>query len=170
MERFQTRRRVPYSPKQMYDLVADVDRYPEFLPLCEGMRVRSRKTVGSEEVLVADMTMGYKAIRETITSRVTLDPAEPKVNVTYLSGPFSKMENRWRFKPVAGGGCDVEFYIAYQLKSSVLGFLVSQLFDKAFRRFASAFEARARMVYGTPDGEGAGAAVDGPLPDPSPGR
>lgn len=168
MERFQTRRRVPYSPRQMYDLVADVDRYPEFLPLCEGMRVRSRKASGEQEILIADMTMGYKAIRETITSQVTLDPTEPKVNVAYLSGPFSKMENRWRFKPLADGGCDVEFYIAYELKSSVLGFLVSQLFDKAFRRFASAFEARARAVYGARKADTA-TSVDGAIPDPSPG-
>jgi coenzyme Q-binding protein COQ10 len=148
MERFQTRRRVAYSPRQMYDLVADVDRYPEFLPLCEGMRVRSRETEGERTVLIADMSMGYKAIRETITSRVTCDPTIPRVDVEYLSGPFSKMENRWLFKPREDGGCDVEFYIAYQLRSSMLGFLVAQLFDKAFRRFASAFEARARHVYG----------------------
>ena len=150
MERFQTRRRVPYSARQMYDLVADVDRYPEFLPLCEGMRVRSRSWDQGHEVLTADMTMGYKAIRETISSKVTLYPDEPRVQVHYLGGPFSRMENRWRFVPRAEGGCDVEFYIAYQLRSPLLKFLVSQLFDKAFKRFAAAFETRARQVYGPP--------------------
>lgn len=168
MERFQTRRRVAYAPRQMYDLVADVERYPEFLPLCEGMRVRSREQVGDRTVLIADMTMGYKAIRETISSKVTLEPNEPRVDVEYLSGPFSKMENRWRFRPLAEGGCDVEFYIAYQLRSSVLGFLVAQVFDKAFRRFASAFEARARKVYGAPPSERDVRGAVGNVPNASP--
>jgi len=150
MERFQTRRRVAYSPRQMFDLVADVERYPEFLPLCEGMKVRSRGQENGLDVLEADMTMGYKAIRETISSKVTLFPDEPRVHVQYLGGPFARMENRWRFVARDGGGCDVEFYIAYQLKSPLLKFLVSQLFDKAFKRFAAAFEARARVVYGSP--------------------
>jgi len=148
MKRFQTKRRVQHSPQQMFDLVADVEKYPEFLPLCEGLRVRSRKVVDGRDVLVADMTMGYRAIRETITSEVTLYPDEPRVTVNYLSGPFSKMENRWRFHPMDDGGCEIEFFIAYSLRSPLLGLLVSQLFDTAFRRFAVAFEARAVRVYG----------------------
>lgn len=153
METFRTQRRVPFTPRQMFDLVADVESYPEFLPLCEGMRVRSRQQLladagGGEpsEVLVADMTMGYRAIRETISSRVTLEPQIPRVGVRYLSGPFSRMTNEWRFEPVPEG-CIVQFYIAYEVRNPLLRYLVSQLFDKAFKRFASAFEARAHQVY-----------------------
>lgn len=163
MKRFQTRRRVAHSPEQMFALVADIERYPEFLPLCEGLRVRARKTQGDRPVLIADMTMGYKSIRETITSEVTLYPDEPKVTVSYLSGPFSRMENRWRFLPLPDGGCEIEFFIAYELRSTMLGLLVSQVFDRAFRKFASAFEARARTVYGA-----AGAAIGSGLPSGAP--
>lgn len=152
MKRFQARRRVPYSAEQMYALVADVERYPEFLPLCEGLRVTSRRDLDAGlTVLTADMTMGYKAFRETISSRVTLAPDLPRVDVTYLNGPFSHMENRWLFKPLPDGGCEVDFYIGYQLRSPLLRLVVSQVFDRAFSKFASAFEARARTVYGRPE-------------------
>ncbi|MEL6298393.1 MAG: SRPBCC family protein [Pseudomonadota bacterium] len=154
MKRFKVKRRVKFTPQQMYALVADVDRYPEFLPLCEGMRVRGRRETETGEVLIADMTMGYKAIRETISSRVTLTPSEPLVTVRYLEGPFSEMENRWRFIEADDGGCEVEFYMAYAVSNPMLSFLVSQLFDKAFRRFAHAFEVRAKDVYGTADRSG----------------
>ena len=151
MKTFRTRRMVPFSPRQMFDLVADVDTYPQFLPLCEAMKVRSRRSAGNDipdgEILIADMTMGYKSIRETISSRVILDPGQPRVGVHYLGGPFSRMENEWLFVPVQGG-CEVQFYIGYEVKNPLLGFLVSQLFDKAFKKFASAFEARAHQVYG----------------------
>ncbi len=147
MREFRTERRVPFTPKQMFDLVADVDRYPEFLPLCEAMHVRARREADTHEILTADMTMGYKAIRETISSRVTLEPDTPRVTVRYLSGPFSNMQNEWRFEPV-NGGCIVHFYIAYEVRNPLLKVLVSQLFDRAFKRFAAAFEARAHAVYG----------------------
>lgn len=147
MKEFRTHRRVPFTPEQMFRLVADVDRYPEFLPLCEGMRVRSRRQSEAETILIADMTMGYKAIRETISSRVTLDPGTPRVDVAYLSGPFSQMRNEWRFEPTREG-CIVHFYIGYKVRNPLLGFMVQQLFDKAFSRFASAFEARAHQIYG----------------------
>jgi coenzyme Q-binding protein COQ10 len=134
----------------MFELVADVDRYPEFLPFCEGLAVRSRERAGDKQVLVADMTAGYKAIRETFTSRVTLDPAEPSVTVDGLPqsrGPFSSLRNSWRFLP-APGGCDVEFSIAYEFKSTLMQMLVGALFDRAFRRYTRAFEERARAIYG----------------------
>ncbi|MEO1694524.1 MAG: SRPBCC family protein [Pseudomonadota bacterium] len=148
MKRFQTKRRVPHSAEQMFNLVADVESYPEFVPLCEGLRVRGRKVVDGHDVLTTDMMMGYKAISETITCEVMFVPNENRIEVRYLDGPFSRMENRWQFHPVEGGGCIVEFYIAYKLRSAMLGFLVSQLFDRAFSRFAGAFEARARRIYG----------------------
>lgn len=149
MPSFRTTRRVPYTPEQMFDLVADVERYPEFLPLCEALTLRSREEKGDTTVLVATMVAGYQAIRESFTTRVTLSRPTHKVLVEYLDGPFRHLENRWLFKPVAGG-CEVDFFIAYEFRSRMLGVLVGALFDKAFRRFAEAFEARARTVYGRP--------------------
>jgi coenzyme Q-binding protein COQ10 len=155
MPSFTTRRRVTFSPEQMFALVADVERYPEFLPLCEGLTLMSRHTAtdpvkGETSVLVATMTAGYQAIRENFTTRVTLLPGLNKVVVEYLDGPFSRLENRWLFKPLAGGGCEVDFFIDYELKSFMLGLLVGAVFDKAFRRFAEAFETRAKQIYGRP--------------------
>lgn len=147
MPSFTTRRRVPYSPAQMLDLVADVERYPEFLPLCEALTLLSREEKQGQTVIVATMVAGYKAVRESFTTRVTLTPAEPRVLVEYLDGPFRRLENRWLFKPVAGG-CEIDFYIDYEFRNPMLGLLVGALFDKAFRRFAEAFEARARAIYG----------------------
>lgn len=151
MPTFDTVRRVPYSPEQMYALVADVEQYPQFLPLCEALRVISRSEADGHRVIVATMEIGYKAIRETFTTRVVLMPAAPAVGVTYLDGPFHHLENRWRFSPVEGGrSCDVGFWIDYQFKSPVLGLLMGVMFDKAFRKFSEAFEQRARAVYGPP--------------------
>jgi coenzyme Q-binding protein COQ10 len=147
MPTFSTRRRVPYSPRQMYDLVADVEKYPQFLPLTESTRIRKRETVDGHEVLIADMTAGYKAIRETFVTRATLYPEIPKVEVRYIDGPFHHLDNRWQFLPVPGG-CEIVFFIDYEFKSRMLGILVGAVFDQAFRKFAEAFETRARQVYG----------------------
>jgi coenzyme Q-binding protein COQ10 len=149
MPSFTTRRRVPYTPQQMFDLVADVEQYPLFLPLCEALTVRSRERRGTSTVLVATMVAGYKAIREAFTTRVTLIPSGPVVLVEYLDGPFRRLENRWRFHPVAGG-CEVDFFIDYEFRSALLGVLVGALFDRAFRKFSEAFESRASVVYGAP--------------------
>ena len=133
----------------MFDLVADVDKYPEFVPLCSALRVRKRTPgEGDTEVLVADMTVAYKFVRETFTSRVTLDKPNLKILVAYLDGPFSRMENRWTFKPTGERSCDVEFAIDYEFKSRTLGMLMGAMFETAFRRFSAAFEARADQVYG----------------------
>jgi coenzyme Q-binding protein COQ10 len=151
MTTFQTRRRVAFSPRQMFDLVADVERYPEFLPLCEALHVRSRRREGETELLVADMTVGYKAIRETFRSRVTLEPARLRAVAASppgeASGPFRRLENRWAFIE-APGGCDVDFFIAYEFRSTMLAMLVGGLFERVFRRYTQAFEERARVVYG----------------------
>ncbi|TCR66537.1 type II toxin-antitoxin system RatA family toxin [Bosea sp. BK604] len=159
MPMFNTSRRVKHSPERMYELVADVEQYPQFLPLCEGLKVR-RRTPREDggEVLIADMTVGYKAIRETFTSRVTLDPANLKILVEYVDGPFRHLENRWSFKPLDGGGCEVGFFISYEFASRMLGLLMGAMFDKAFRKFAEAFERRADVVYGR---GGAAAAITG---------
>jgi coenzyme Q-binding protein COQ10 len=151
MPSFRTTRRVPFTPRQMFDLVADVERYPEFLPLCEALVVRSRAPQGEGEVLIADMTVGYKAIRETFTSRVTLEPSDLAVlaqGTADSAGPFRRLENRWQFR-AAAGGCEVDFFIAYEFKSAMLQLLVGALFDRAFRRYTRAFEERAQVVYGS---------------------
>lgn len=149
MPSFQTTRRVAFTPRQMLDLVADVERYPEFFPLCEALTVRSRREEGERTVLVAAMTVGYKAFRETITSRVTIDRATMTVAADLIDGPFTQLANRWAFAP-APDGSDVRFSIAYEFKSFLLQMVVGAVFDQAFRRCTSAFEARARQVYGAP--------------------
>ena len=152
MPTFETVRRVPFTPQQMYALVADVEQYPEFLPLCEAVQVHNRSVVDGRPVIIATMEIGYKAIRERFSTKVTLTPTDPSVFVTYLDGPFHHLDNRWRFLPVDGGrGCDIVFWIDYQFKSPMLGLLMGAMFDKAFRKFAEAFEVRAREVYGLPD-------------------
>ena len=149
MPQFRNLRRVRRTAAEMFDLVADVERYPEFVPLCRALRVRKRTPgEGGTEVLVADMTVAYKMMRETFTSRVTLDQPNLKIQVEYLDGPFSHLDNRWTFRPVAETECEVEFFIAYEFKSRVLGMLMGAMFEAAFRRFAEAFERRADAVYG----------------------
>jgi coenzyme Q-binding protein COQ10 len=136
-----------YTPEQMFDLVADVERYPEFLPLCECLDVRRRHRAGASEVLVAVMGVGYKSIRETFTTRVALDPGALRIDVAYLDGPFRRLVNHWQFLP-RPGGCEVAFFIDYEFKSMLLALLVGAVFDQAFRRFTDAFEARAQEIYG----------------------
>jgi coenzyme Q-binding protein COQ10 len=134
----------------MFNLVADVEHYPEFVPLCRSLRVRKRtREADGKEVIVADMTVAYKLVRETFTSRVTLDRTRLEILVEYLEGPFKKMNNRWSFRPTGEKACDVEFFIAYEFRSRMLGALMGAMFDAAFRRFATAFERRADQVYGT---------------------
>lgn len=133
----------------MFDLVADVEKYPQFVPLCEALRVRSRTAKGEGvDVLVADMTVAYKLIRETFTSRVTLERPQLRILVEYLDGPFRRMENRWQFRPMGEGACEVEFFIEYEFRSRVLAMLMGAMFEAAFRRFAAAFETRADAIYG----------------------
>ena len=150
MPQFETTRPVPHSPRQMFDLVADVERYPEFLPLCEALTVRSRKERDGKVLLIADMTVGYKAIRETFTSQVLLKPDDLAIDVKYLDGPFKYLDNKWTFVPRDEGGCEVRFFIDYEFKSRMLGMLMGTMFDRAFRMFAEAFEKRAFEIYGAP--------------------
>jgi coenzyme Q-binding protein COQ10 len=149
MPEFSTTRRVRHTAAEMFDLVADVEHYPEFVPLCSQLRIRSRseKSEGIA-VIVADMTVAYKMLRETFKSRVTLDHANLQILVEYLEGPFSKMENQWEFHAAGERLCDVKFFIAYEFRSRTLGMLMGTMFDAAFRRFAGAFERRADAIYG----------------------
>jgi coenzyme Q-binding protein COQ10 len=147
MPRIRTNRRVRHAPERMFDLVADVESYPKFVPLCERLLLRSRTTADDgTEVVVATMTIAYKLFRESFTSRVVLDRARRVIDVTYLDGPFRKMENRWTFEP-AGEGATVGFFLDYEFRNPVLALAMGAVFDKVFGRFAEAFERRADVVY-----------------------
>ncbi|GJE36932.1 type II toxin-antitoxin system RatA family toxin [Methylobacterium persicinum] len=150
MPSFRVTRRVQHTAQQMYDLVADVQHYPEFLPLCESLRIIRRQDMPEGgQVLIAEMGVGYKAIRERFTTRVTLDPAGHRIVAEYIDGPFRHLENRWVFKDAEPGTCDVDFFITYEFKSRTLGLLMGSMFDRAFRKFTDAFESRAARIYGT---------------------
>jgi coenzyme Q-binding protein COQ10 len=149
MPTFRTTRRVAHAAADMFDLVANVERYPEFVPLCERLVVKERKPASDGRVaLVADMTVAYKLFRETFTSQVMLDKPSLQIFVEYLDGPFRSLENRWRFVPLGEQGCEVEFHITYEFRSRTLGMVMGAVFEAAFRRFAEAFERRADRIYG----------------------
>jgi coenzyme Q-binding protein COQ10 len=149
MPQFSSKRRVPHSAQQMFDLVADVERYPQFVPLCKALKIRERvQQDDGTEVLIADMTVSFKLVQESFTSRVTLDRANRKILVEYLKGPFSNLENRWTFVAKTERACEVGFFIAYDFRSRVLATLMGAMFDAAFHKFAEAFETRADQVYG----------------------
>lgn len=159
MPRFRTIRRVHHSAADMFALVADMDSYPQFVPLCMALRVRRRDMrEDGTEVALAEMEIGYKAIRERFTTRVVLDPARSEILVEYVDGPFRHLRNRWRFRDIEetqpqdgqapARRSEVEFFIDYEFRSRTLGALMGAVFDDAFRKFAAAFEARADKVYG----------------------
>ncbi|CAN7476147.1 type II toxin-antitoxin system RatA family toxin [Ensifer adhaerens] len=147
MPHFETNHVVKHTADQMFDLVADVEQYPQFLPLCEALTVRSRKERDGKVLLLADMTVGYKAIRETFTTQVLLNKAERTIDVKYIDGPFKYLDNRWRFEPSGEGQSIVHFDIDYEFKSRILGALMGSMFDRAFRMFSDAFEKRADSIY-----------------------
>ncbi len=135
---------LPYSAEQMYDLVSDVGRYAEFLPWVVATRIRS----DSETEMVADMLVGFKAIREKFTSKVTKKrPSE--ILVHYMDGPLRDLDNRWQFRPLDGGKCEIEFCVDFTFKNRVFESLAGQYFDSAFRRMVAAFEQRAHDLYGS---------------------
>jgi len=144
---FETTRRVPFTAEEMFAVVADVERYPQFVPLCEGLTVTAREPGSTHTTLTAIMTVGYRAISERFTSRVTLRPERREIDVAKIDGPFSRLSNRWRFRDVPGG-CEVHFYIDYDFSSRMLSMLMGAVFDKAVRKYTNAFEARARLLYG----------------------
>ncbi|MGH6736964.1 MAG: type II toxin-antitoxin system RatA family toxin [Methyloceanibacter sp.] len=148
MHIFEIKHPVAHSADEMYALVAHVEDYPQFLPLVEALKVKRRTKVGDKETLIATMTVGYRLIRESFTTKVELDREARMIFVEYLDGPFSHLENRWKFVPRAGGGSDIDFYIAYSFRSHLFERLVGGLFDKAVRKYTDAFEARADEVYG----------------------
>lgn len=137
-------RRLPYSAEQMFDLVADVKRYAEFLPWVIATRVRS----DSETEMVADMVVGFKSLRESFTSRVAKDrPRE--IAVHYIDGPLSDLDNVWTFRPTGENSCEIDFAVDFQFRNKVFQALAGQYFDRAFRKMVEAFEARADALYGS---------------------
>lgn len=150
MPAFATTRLIAHSAEAMFDLVADVERYPEFVPFCDRLLVRGRRTEGERDVLVADMTVGYKLLRETFTSKVTLDRPALQIRADYLDGPFRALENSWNFSPLGPAECEVSFRISYEFRSRALALVMGALFDRVFRRFADAFHGRADAIYGGP--------------------
>ncbi|MGV3552816.1 type II toxin-antitoxin system RatA family toxin [Rhizobium sp.] len=148
MPQFQTKTPASHSADEMFALVADVEKYPEFLPLCEALTVRSRKERDGRTLLVAEMSVGYKAIRETFTTQVFLKPDEKVIEVKYIDGPFKYLSNTWTFVDIGSNSSDVEFFIDYEFKSRILGAVMGSMFDRAFRMFSEAFKKRADQIYG----------------------
>lgn len=149
MPSFSSKHRVGHPAGDMFDLVADVEQYPQFVPLCKGLHVRGRRELDDgTTVLIADMTVAYKLFSETFTSRVTLNRAAREILVEYLDGPFRHLENRWTFHVHGEDDCEVAFFIEYEFRSRMLGSLMGAMFEKAFHKFSDAFEARADEVYG----------------------
>lgn len=141
-------RQLPYSAREMYDLVADVARYPDFLPWTAAARVRSRKPVpGGGELMEADLVISFKVFRERFGSRVTLWPEEGRIDTEYLDGPFRYMKSHWRFED-REEGCEVSFFVDFEFKSAVLQKLIGVVFNEAMQRIVRAFEDRAKALYG----------------------
>jgi len=145
---YETTHVIGYSADDMFALIADIEAYPKFLPLCEDLVIKRREQRDGKEVLTALMAVGYKMIRESFTTQVMLDRPERTILVEYLDGPFSFLENRWRFVPHGRESCQIEFYIAYSFRSRLLERLMGGLFAKAVRKYTDAFEARADAIYG----------------------
>jgi len=139
---------VNHAASNMFDLVADIDRYPEFVPLCQSLNTRSTRQKDGREIRMADMTAGYKSIRETFTCQVVLNPNANEIMASYIDGPFKFLENKWRFEPTGENSCNVHFVLDYEFKSRALALLMGAMFDKAFGHFTQAFEDRADELYG----------------------
>ncbi len=142
------KRQMPYSAQQMYDLIADIGSYPQFLPWCSAARERKRRLDGDCEVIEADLVISFKVFREKFGSRVTLYPAESRIDVEYLDGPFKYLNNHWRFIPLENGGCEVDFFVDFEFKSMILQKIIGVVFTEAMHRIVRAFEQRADQLYG----------------------
>jgi coenzyme Q-binding protein COQ10 len=141
-------RTLPYSAQQMYDLVADVADYPQFLPWCAAARIRSVTPQGEAEVMEADLVISFKVFRERFGSRVTLWPADMKIDTEYLDGPFRHMKSNWAFVDVPGG-CEVTFFVDFEFRNAVLQGIIGVVFNDAMQRIVRAFERRAATLYGS---------------------
>lgn len=146
------KRIMPYSAQQMYDLVADIEKYDEFLPWCAAARIRQRQPGvdgdPQKERLDADLVISFKIYREKFGSRVVLDPVKKRVDVAYLEGPFKYLNNFWSFKPLTETSCEVDFHVDFEFKSRALQMLIGIVFNEAMQRIVRAFEKRAETLYG----------------------
>lgn len=147
MPRHSETRRLPYTAQQMYDLVADVGSYPQFLPWCAAARIRSREDRGDHEVMAADLVISFKVFREKFGSRVVLWPEDMRIDTEYLDGPFRYMKSDWKFTE-AEDGCDVHFHVDFEFKNAVLQGIIGVVFNEAMHRIVRAFEDRAKALYG----------------------
>ncbi|MCV6592719.1 MAG: type II toxin-antitoxin system RatA family toxin [Silicimonas sp.] len=143
-------RDLPYSAQQMYDLVADVARYPEFLPWTAAARIRETREEGAQIVLLADLVISFKVFRERFGSRVTLTPEAHRIDTEYLDGPFRKMVSNWVFEDAGPGACKVQFHVDFEFRNKLLQTTASVFFNEAMQRVVRAFETRARDLYGPP--------------------
>ena len=154
MPRHHETRTLPYTPQQMYDLVADVQSYPQFLPWTAAARIRSREQVGTSEVMLADLVISFKVFRETFGSRVVLHPDERRIETSYIDGPFRHMESVWVFRDVPATArqpaCEVDFTVDFEFRSRLLQGAATMFFNDAMTRVVRAFERRAAQLYGTP--------------------
>lgn len=148
MTGFETTRRVHHSAKNMFDLVADVERYPEFVPLCAALKIKTQTPHDDHVELICDMKVAYKMLNETFTCQVKLNEGVRRIQARYLDGPFRQLDNIWSFKPVDGQVCDINFFIEYEFNSRAFQLVAGAVFDKAFHKFSEAFEARADKIYG----------------------
>lgn len=140
-------RTLPYSAQQMYDLVADVGDYPQFLPWCAAARIRRRVPMERAELMEADLVISFKVFRERFGSRVTLYPDDMKIDTEYLDGPFRHMRSNWAFHDVEGG-CEVSFFVDFEFRNAVLQGIIGVVFNEAMQRIVRAFERRAAVLYG----------------------
>ncbi len=147
MTRHEESRTLPYTPQQMFDLVADIEKYPEFLPWCQAARFRSRITEGEYEIVEADLVISFLAFREKFGSRVKIDSISQSIDVDYLDGPFKTLKNSWKFLPLAEG-VQVDFFVEFEFRSRILEGVIGKVFDQAMRRIIAAFEDRAAKLYG----------------------
>ncbi|MEL6425191.1 MAG: type II toxin-antitoxin system RatA family toxin [Pseudomonadota bacterium] len=144
------KRTVPYTPEQMFDLIADIKAYPEFLPWCSAARERKRTPLPdhSGEILDADLVISFKVFRERFGSRVTLRPGQKVIDVEYLDGPFRYLNNHWQFNRLEDGRCEIDFFVDFEFRSAMLQSLIGLVFNQAMQRIVAAFEARAKVLYG----------------------
>ena len=140
---------VQHDASDMFELVSDIEKYPEFVPLCQSLSIRSTQQRAGRTVLIADMTVGYLAIRETLGCQVILNKEASKIDVSYIEGPFKYLQNEWRFEQTEKRACDIHFSLDYEFKSRSLALLMGSMFDHAFSRFTKAFEDRANKIYGS---------------------
>jgi coenzyme Q-binding protein COQ10 len=138
---------LPFTPEQIFELVGDVVKYPEFLPWCTGARVRERQPTSTGHTMIADLMIGFKMIRECFTSRVTLDRPDLRIDVKYLQGPFKHFKAHWNFSSTPNGACQIDFHLEFEFSSVLLQKLIGVLFHEAVRRMVAAFEARAFQLY-----------------------